>query len=252
MAAVPDDHRTSVMESLTNDVLLTLSRLDGSTRKLAQRLAGVPERLKRILARRETLRADLSALKEELESVSSRRRVLEQEAEVLSSKIAGFDSQLLTLRSNDEYQVMVKQIGDSRARRAERENEALELMEREEELGSRVQAEETRIQDEIADTEADEEELESSRAEIERRLEGSAAEREQQLEALAPDVRRLYDRLARGRDGLAVVPVVKDACGGCFSALPPQRINETRLATRLLTCEACGRILVWDGAPGAA
>ena len=47
--------------------------------------------------------------------------------------------------------------------------------------------------------------------------------------------------------GLAVVPVLKGACGGCFSALPPQRVNVACLGNELVVCEACGRIVVWDG-----
>jgi predicted nucleic acid-binding Zn-ribbon protein len=42
------------------------------------------------------------------------------------------------------------------------------------------------------------------------------------------------------------VAVEKGACGGCFSSLPPQRVNEVRLVERLVLCDACSRILIWD------
>ena len=54
-----------------------------------------------------------------------------------------------------------------------------------------------------------------------------------------------YDRI-RGnyRNGLAVVPVLRDACGGCFNAIPPQRQSEIRQRKKIIVCENCGRILV--------
>jgi predicted nucleic acid-binding Zn-ribbon protein len=43
---------------------------------------------------------------------------------------------------------------------------------------------------------------------------------------------------------LAVVPVVRDACGGCFNAIPPQRQSEIRQHKKIIVCENCGRVLV--------
>ena len=48
------------------------------------------------------------------------------------------------------------------------------------------------------------------------------------------------------RNGLAVVPVKRDACGGCFNRIPPQRQSEIRQGKRIIICEYCGRILVHD------
>lgn len=83
----------------------------------------------------------------------------------------------------------------------------------------------------IADTEKEEKEFkqksEQARAEIEERLLYS------------------YDRIRKSyRNGLAVVPVERDACGGCFNAIPPQKQSEIRLHKKVMVCENCGRILV--------
>jgi len=54
-----------------------------------------------------------------------------------------------------------------------------------------------------------------------------------------------YDRIRKSyRNGLSVVPVERDACGGCFNAIPPQRQSEIRLHKKVIVCENCGRILV--------
>ena len=54
-----------------------------------------------------------------------------------------------------------------------------------------------------------------------------------------------YDRIRKNyRKGLAVVPVERDSCGGCFHAIPPQKQSEIKLRKKVMVCENCGRILV--------
>ena len=56
-----------------------------------------------------------------------------------------------------------------------------------------------------------------------------------------------YDRIRKNyHNGLAVVPVERDACGGCFHAIPPQKQSEIKLRKKVMVCENCGRILVDD------
>jgi uncharacterized protein len=53
-----------------------------------------------------------------------------------------------------------------------------------------------------------------------------------------------YDRIRKNyRNGLAVVPVERDACGGCFNAIPPQKQSEIKQRKKIIICENCGRIL---------
>lgn len=64
-------------------------------------------------------------------------------------------------------------------------------------------------------------------------------------EKIEPRLLNSYDRIRSNyRNGLAVVPVVRDACGGCFNAIPPQRQSEIRQRKKIIVCENCGRILV--------
>jgi len=54
-----------------------------------------------------------------------------------------------------------------------------------------------------------------------------------------------YERIRKSyRNGLAIVPVLRDACGGCFNAIPPQRQSEIRQRKKIIICENCGRILI--------
>ncbi len=56
---------------------------------------------------------------------------------------------------------------------------------------------------------------------------------------------RAYKRIRKNaRNGLAVVQIERDACGGCFSKIPPQRQLDIRMHKKIIVCEYCGRILV--------
>ena len=57
-----------------------------------------------------------------------------------------------------------------------------------------------------------------------------------------------YQRIRENaRNGLAVVTVERDACGGCYSFIPPQRQLDIRMHKKIIVCEYCGRILVDKG-----
>ena len=54
-----------------------------------------------------------------------------------------------------------------------------------------------------------------------------------------------YTRLrTNSKNGLAVVPIQRDSCGGCFNKIPPQRQLEITLKRKIIVCEHCGRVLV--------
>ena len=56
-----------------------------------------------------------------------------------------------------------------------------------------------------------------------------------------------YNRIRSNvHNGLAVVTVKRDACGGCFNRIPPQRQADIRQGKKIIICEYCGRILVAD------
>ncbi|TXH20871.1 MAG: hypothetical protein E6Q95_04815 [Chitinophagaceae bacterium] len=94
--------------------------------------------------------------------------------------------------------------------------------------------------------------LETKKAELEKII--TANEKDEKVllklsesakEEVEPRLLSSYERI-RGnfRNGLAVVPVLRDACGGCFYSIPPQKQSEIKQHKKIMACENCGRILV--------
>ncbi|TAL50102.1 MAG: hypothetical protein EPN92_02090 [Chitinophagaceae bacterium] len=64
-------------------------------------------------------------------------------------------------------------------------------------------------------------------------------------ESVEPRLLTSYDKIRKSyRNGLAVVQVERDACGGCFYSIPPQKQSEIRQHKKIMVCENCGRVLV--------
>lgn len=82
------------------------------------------------------------------------------------------------------------------------------------------------------------EETEKEEEELNKKRDAAANEVEPRLMTAYERIRMNY------KNGLAVVPVERDSCGGCFNVIPPQRQSDIRLRKKMTVCEHCGRILV--------
>jgi len=71
-------------------------------------------------------------------------------------------------------------------------------------------------------------------------------EREIVKKKLTPQQIDSYRRIRDAKRGVALAYCNGGVCSGCFSFIPPQKVVEIRSMKRLLQCESCGRILMWD------
>jgi predicted nucleic acid-binding Zn-ribbon protein len=83
-------------------------------------------------------------------------------------------------------------------------------------------------------------ETDKEEKELEKKIAGAEKGLEERLLAAYYHIRKNY------RNGLAVVTVERNACGGCYAEVPPQRQSEIKQAKKIIICEHCGRILVDD------
>ncbi len=96
--------------------------------------------------------------------------------------------------------------------------------------------------------------LETKKSELDEIISDTQKEEEGLYKKLEKTQNLIEDRLlsaykrirSNARNGLAVVPVQRDACGGCFNQIPPQRQLDIKSRKKIIVCEYCGRILVDD------
>lgn len=161
--------------------------------------------------------------------------------------IKKYEKQQDNVRNNREYEAINKEI--------EFQNLEIQLCERKNrednakinDIKERIEASKMLLNNRQDDLQQKQSELGDIIAETEKdeaRLLSKSKEQEQYI-----DERYLtaYKRIRNAaRNGLAVVPIDRDACGGCFSKIPPQRQMEIKMHKKVIVCEHCGRILVDD------
>ena len=121
-----------------------------------------------------------------------------------------------------------------------REAQAAEKM-KNEDLARSTEALEERTQD-LEAKKAELEEIVSETKQEEERLREKAKQLETTIE---PRLLQAFKRIRKSsRNGLGVVYVQRDACGGCFNKIPPQKQLDIRSRKKIIVCEYCGRIMV--------
>ncbi len=175
--------------------------------------------------------------------INQRKREIDQS----NIQIANYKEQHNNVRNNREFDAITKEI--------EYQELEIELSEKRlKEYAAAISAKKLQLDDAVAAVKDKESDLEAKRTELES-IEAQTADQLTTLEAKAKlstakiDERLLtaYTRIRSNvRNGLAVVTVKRDACGGCFNRIPPQRQLEVRQGKKIIVCEYCGRILVYD------
>ncbi len=235
----------------TIEKLRALQAVDQGIRALETELEQMPKSL-------EAAREDLAAVEERLtaaeavvEGILKNRRDLETEISTVEGNVVKFENQKLNVKTNVEYQALNTQIAHEKSRKSELEDGILESFDEEEKAADQVKKARGELELVAERVEQREAELKSRSREDEQRLEELKARRETMLPGIERPLLSRYQALAARKGGLAVVTVVRGACGGCFTQQPPQKVNEVRKSDALLTCEFCGRFLVWDDTEGS-
>jgi hypothetical protein len=151
--------------------------------------------------------------------------------------------QLYSLKTNKEYQTMLQQIQDSKADASVIEDGILELLEKSDTLKVEVDKEKIKIKEEEKLFLIEKNKVEVRIKEIDDRLSQLEAQRKSLAPGIDQKVLSQYDRILLSRDGLAIVTVKGNSCGGCNMYVPPQVINLIKMYDKIITCETCNRIL---------
>ena len=162
--------------------------------------------------------------------------------------IKKYEDQQMNVRNNREYDSLTKEI--------EFQNLEIQLAEKrikEFLLSFDIKKEEIdRFQKLLADRKNDldikKNELDDIIAETEKEEQDLITNTEKNRKFIEERLLTAYTRIRKNaRNGLAVVQIERDACGGCFNKIPPQHQLDIRMHKKIIVCEYCGRILVDDG-----
>jgi uncharacterized protein len=227
--------------------LVQLQQIDSEIYTLRSEKNQKPEELKAIEAAFEAKKQSLAQLEKNSLDVQKQRK--DKEGELASNEEARkkLQSQLFSLKTNKEYQAMLQQIADSKTDASVIEDKILQLFDKMDQIKGEVDKEKQRLQEEEKTLKEQQKKIQDRIKEIDDRLAQLEAQRNQKLPGVDPKILGQYERILSSRDGLAIVSVLNNSCGGCNMFVPPQVINMIKMYDRLITCEVCNRILFIDG-----
>lgn len=165
--------------------------------------------------------------------------------ELAKSSVARYKEQLNEVSNNRQYDTLTKEI---EFQELEIDLCQKKIKEADQKIAERTQDAE-RAEQAITERKKD---LEMKRAELDEIMSETRAEEEQLREKaddlelrIEPRLLQSFKRIRKNaRNGLGVVYVQRDACGGCFNKIPPQRQLDIKMHKKIIVCEYCGRILV--------
>jgi len=217
--------------SKIDEIKILRGELPLEVQDLEDEIVGLSTRLDHIDAEIKDIQANIASKKIEIDEAKVKiERYKEQQENVRNNR--EYDN----LSKEIEYQSLEIELCEKRIREytAQKESKSAEQKITTERLAERkldLQQKKGELNEIVAETKQEEERLREQAKEIELLIE--------------PRLLTAFKRIRKNaRNGLAVVYVQRDSCGGCFNKIPAQRQLDIRLRKKIIVCEYCGRILV--------
>ena len=193
----------------------------------------------------EGLTTRIEKIGKEMEVIKRDIAVMNENIEVNNANIARYKAQMDGVRNNREYDNLTKQIeyaeldnqlnekriGEAKALMESKTHEMADSNALINERRTDLDIKKSELDEIIADTRAEEERLRETAKNLECTIE--------------PRLLSAFKRIRHNsRNGLGIVSVDRDACGGCYNKIPPQRQLDIRMCKKVIVCEYCGRIII--------
>jgi predicted nucleic acid-binding Zn-ribbon protein len=227
------------------ELLLKLQSIDYDLGELERSKEYIPDMMENLRREIEESERKLQELSESLSAAKVEQREVDMELHEKQEKLKSLQQRMMAIKTNKEYDALVSEIDQIKARINDLESRAVDLLEAIEEYEKEIEGLDGQV-DGIK--KINREQITSLQEQIDSvgyKIRDKEKERKDLVGQVNQRVLRAYDRIRRGKGGAAVVPVKKRACGACYKALPPQKIQEIKLGQSIITCDSCGRMLIW-------
>ncbi len=206
----------------------------------------LPQRLEELEDEIENTAVALNKSKEEDVELTKKIKELELELSDLENKLSVSQKRLLTVKSNKEYDAVQREIDKLEEKKAICEEQILELMEKQENLSKRKANLQEKLKKVNTENRDHIKKIKQNLENLDKLLVSIDAKRANIIKSIPNKVFKRYQRIKKSGAGRVVVKVVNGVCGGCSAVIPPQVIQEIKRGNKIISCENCGRFLLWD------
>ena len=181
--------------------------------------------------------------KQKYDALAKKRKDKELSLDDTQEKIKKLKMRTSDIKTNKEYQALLKEIESAEKEQRAVEDEILVLMETLDTAQKELKAYEATVKGEEEKIEAFKKKLSEEVEEIEKELETLRHQREHAARDIDGELYALYEKLLETKRGLAVVETREEVCLGCNMNIPPQLFVEIKKNERIIQCPQCSRIL---------
>lgn len=211
-------------------------------------------RLRAVLKKVEKRKGELSAKlkrfgnalvekKENLSTAIMNCKDSEMEIQIVDDRIIKSNETLRMVKTNKEYQILLREVDDNKKRKDVFETELLEYLDAKEEIEEDVQESEKEydlLKEQIG---AEQKDIEKKSTDDRELLDEYLTQQNKIGRDLDSSLMKQFAKISKMNQGLAVVNVKNEICMGCFMNIPPQLYIEVQHGNSLILCPQCSRIL---------
>ena len=223
--------------------LIELQAIDIEAYRFKTQLRKKPAEIEALKAEFESKKARLKQLEEELKAIQLAQKVHEGDLKSKEEAIVRADGQLSQLKTNKEYTAKLMEIESIKADKSLIEEKILIGFDLIEASRKALESERAVVVSYEKEFTAKKKQIEDDMAVAQDQMKVKESQRSRLTPDVRPDVLARYDRILQNKDGLAIVPMVDHACGGCFMHLTEQRVDEIKRHDQIVNCDMCARIL---------
>ena len=232
---------SSVKEQL--ETLVALQRSETEIRRIEQELKGIDGRIASLNSEVMAYEQRVADRQIALDELRKQYRSDENEIKLIDTQISKSKEKLRAVKTNKEYQSILKEIDDMKQKSSTIEDQMLTMLDGMEKAESDVAEQKSDFADVKRETAAKEEEIRRIAEQQQGILTQLQQERDSILGAVPTKLQSLYARVQRQGQGIAVAAVVDAVCQVCRMNIPPQLYNELLRLDMVRMCPNCQRII---------
>jgi len=206
-----------------------------------------PRRIAEIEREFQQVEAEYLIKKGELDHAKKLHRNLEQAVSEQEAKITRSRQRMNEVKTNKEYQAMLKEIEDLKKDITRKEDQMLEIMESIDAFSVELRQQEKDLQEFKQKMESDKQELMAQSEKVNEQLERFEAAQQRVREKLEASLLKRCESLFQRHSGVAVAAVEAGICQVCHMNIPPQKFIELQRDENIFNCPHCHRFIYWPG-----
>jgi predicted nucleic acid-binding Zn-ribbon protein len=225
------------------ETLIALQEIDSQIIEKKKLLKEIPKKIEAIQKSIFQVEARVREIKSSIQTYEKKRRKKELELQEITEKIEKLKARTPEIKTNKEYQALLKEIEEAEKQKFLIEDDILYIMEELEEAKKKIDQQAQEAEKEKKVFIEEQMRVETQKAGIEDEIKELKRKRQDLIATIDKELYGKYMKLLEKGKGLAVAEAKDEVCLGCYMSIPPQLYVELRDNQDLRTCPQCGRFL---------